>query len=239
MSAHPLSSGINSDELEPAIRPQDDLFRHVNGKWIDRTEIPSDKARYGSFYLLAEEAEKAVLEIIRESRSADPGTEARKVGDLYASFMDEARAQALGAAPITEAIADAGKVTSIDSLLSTLGRLERGGSSGFFQVFVDNDPGQPDRYLVFLEQGGLGLPDESYYREEKFAEIRTKYGEFVERMLDLAGLDEASSRAARIVALETELASHHWDNVANRDSEKTYNPMQWAAANELAGAVDM
>ena len=130
MSAHSLSSGIQSDELDPAVRPQDDLFRHVNGKWIDRTEIPSDKARYGSFYLLAEEAEKAVREIIRESRSADPGTEARKVGDLYASFMDEARAQALGAKPIAAAIAEAEKVDSIDSLLATLGRLERGGSSG-------------------------------------------------------------------------------------------------------------
>ncbi len=239
MTDNALSSGIDTDELDTSIRPQDDLFRHVNGKWIERTEIPSDKARYGSFYLLAEEAEKAVRDIIIESQSAEPGTEGRKVGDLYASFLDEARIQALGAEPIAEAIAEAEKVDSIDSLLETLGRLERGGSSGFFQVFVDNDPGQPERYLVFLEQGGLGLPDESYYREEKFAEIRTKYLAFVERMLGLAGLDDAAARAARIVALETELATHHWDNVANRDSEKTYNPMLWSAANDLAGAIDM
>ena len=239
MTDNALSSGIDTDELDTSIRAQDDLFRHVNGKWIERTEIPSDKARYGSFYLLAEEAEKAVRDIIIESQSAEPGTEGRKVGDLYASFLDEARIQALGAKPIAEAIAEAEKVDSIDSLLETLGRLERGGSSGFFQVFVDNDPGQPERYLVFLEQGGLGLPDESYYREEKFAEIRTKYLAFVERMLGLAGLDAPAERAARILALETELASHHWDNVANRDSEKTYNPMLWQAANDLAGALDM
>ena len=239
MTDNALSSGIDTDELDTSIRPQDDLFRHVNGKWIERTEIPSDKARYGSFYLLAEEAEKAVRDIIIESQSAEPGTEGRKVGDLYASFLDEARIQALGSEPIAEAIAEAEKVGSIDSLLETLGRLERGGSSGFFQVFVDNDPGQPERYLVFLEQGGLGLPDESYYREEKFAEIRTKYLAFVERMLGLAGLDDPAARAARIVALETELATHHWDNVANRDSEKTYNPMLWSAANDLAGAIDM
>ena len=239
MTDNALSSGIDTDELDTSIRPQDDLFRHVNGKWIERTEIPSDKARYGSFYLLAEEAEKAVRDIIIESQSAEPGTEGRKVGDLYASFLDEARIQALGAKPIAEAIAEAEKVDSIDSLLETLGRLERGGSSGFFQVFVDNDPGQPERYLVFLEQRGLGLPDESYYREEKFAEIRTKYLAFVERMLGLAGLDDPAARAARIVALETELATHHWDNVANRDSEKTYNPMLWSAANDLAGAIDM
>jgi putative endopeptidase len=234
-----LPSGIISDDLDPAIRPQDDLFRHVNGKWIDRTEIPSDKARYGSFYLLAEEAEKAVRDIIIESQSADPGLEARKVGDLYASFMDEARVNALGATPIEASIAQAEKVSSINEVLETLGRLERGGSSGFFQVFVDNDPGQPERYLVFLEQGGLGLPDESYYREEKFADIRTKYRAFLERMLALAGLSDPAERAARILALETDLASHHWDNVANRDSEKTYNPMLWEAANDLAGSLDM
>jgi putative endopeptidase len=235
----PLPSGIAVDELDEAVRPQDDLFRHVNGQWIARTEIPSDKARYGSFYLLAEEAEKAVREIIMEAQSADPGTEARKVGDLYASFMNEGRVNALGAEPLQDALAEAARIDSIDEFLRTLGRLERGGASGFVQLFVDNDPGQPERYLVFVEQGGLGLPDESYYREEKFAEIRAKYPAFLERMLTLAGLDDAATRAARIVALETEIASHHWDNVATRDSEKTYNPMLWQATNDLVGAVDL
>lgn len=235
----PLTSGIDQAELDAAVRAQDDLYRHVNGKWIARTEIPSDKARYGSFYLLAEEAERAVRDIITDSQSADPGTEARKVGDLYSSFMDEARINALAAQPIAPLIAEAEKVGSIDEMLETLGHLERGGSSGFFQVFVDNDPGQPERYLVFLEQGGLGLPDESYYREEKFAEIRTAYVVYLERMLALAGLDDAAARAARILALESSLAAHHWDNVANRDSEKTYNPMSWDAANALVPGVDL
>ncbi|MEB0303437.1 M13 family metallopeptidase N-terminal domain-containing protein, partial [Mucilaginibacter sp. 5C4] len=89
----------------PGIRPQDDLFRHVNGKWIDRTEIPADKARWGSFYLLAEESEKAVREIILEAQTAEPGTEARKFGDLYSSFMDEARVNALGATPLAADLA--------------------------------------------------------------------------------------------------------------------------------------
>ncbi len=238
-AASPLSSGIHTEDLDPAIRPQDDLYRHVNGKWIERTEIPSDKARYGSFLVLAEESEKAVRDIIMESQSAAPGTEARKVGDLYASFMDEARAQALGAQPIKELVEQAESVGSITELLTTLGKLERGGSSGFFQLFVDNDPGDPERYLVFVEQAGIGLPDESYFREEKFAETRTKYAAFVERMLALAGVDDAAARAARILALETEIASHHWDNVKSRDSEATYNPMLWQAANDLVGDVDM
>jgi putative endopeptidase len=235
----PLTSGIDTAELDASIRPQDDLFLHVNGKWIERTEIPSDKARYGSFYLLAEEAEKAVRDIIIESQSSEPGTEGRKVGDLYASFLDEARINALGAEPIQPLLKEVAAVTSIDELLATLGRLERGGSSGFFQIFVDNDPGQPERYLVFVEQGGIGLPDESYFREEKFADIRTAYQKYLETMFTLAGLDDAATRAARVFALETEIASHHWDNVATRDSEKTYNPMAWSAVNDLVGAVDL
>ncbi|HMM83628.1 MAG TPA: M13-type metalloendopeptidase [Terrimesophilobacter sp.] len=224
----PLSSGIHTDELDPTIRPQDDLFRHVNGKWIDRTEIPSDKARYGSFYVLAEEAEKAVRDIIVEAQDAAPGTEERKFGDLFASFMDEARAEELGSTPLQPMLEAVEHVDSADAVLRQLGRLERTGITGFAQLFVDNDPGNPERYLVFLEQGGLGLPDESYYREEKFADVRAKYLPFLERMFALAGLDGAAERARRVFALETELAAHHWDNVASRDSEKTYNPKSWS-----------
>ena len=235
----PKTSGIAAGDFDQSIRPQDDLFRHVNGKWIERTTIPSDKARYGSMFVLAEAAEKSVRDIIVEAQSAAPGTEARKVGDLYVSFLDEVRAETLGAGPITVLLAEVDRVDSIPTLLATLARLERGGSSGFFQLFVDNDPGDPERYLVFVEQGGLGLPDESYYREQKFAEIRAKYLVFVERMLGLAGLDDPHARAKRVVDLETTLASQHWDNVRSRDSEATYNPMAWEAANALAGDLDL
>ena len=237
-SAGALPAGIVTDELDAAVRPQDDLFRHVNGRWITRTEIPSDKARYGSFYLLAEEAERAVRDIIIEAQSAMVGTEERKFGDLYASFLDEERANALGATPLVPLLAEVDAITSITEFLTTLGSLERRGTSGFIQAFVDNDPGDPERYLVFLEQGGIGLPDESYFREEKFAEIRVAYEVFLERMLTLAGVDGSGSdtpaaRATRIFALETEIAAHHWDNVATRDSEASYNLMPWKDAKNL------
>jgi putative endopeptidase len=221
------SSGILLDELDPSIRPQDDLYRHVNEKWIERTEVPSDKARYGSFLVLAEEAEKAVHEIIEEARTAAPGTEERKFGDVYASFMDEKRIDQLGARPLRPLLDEVDAIGSIDAFLATAGRFERRGTSGFFEVFIDNDPGDPERYLVFLEQGGLGLPDESYYREEKFADIRDKYLVYLEKILGLAGLDRPGQRAKRIFALESELAKNHWDNVRSRDSEATYNPRKW------------
>ena len=233
-----LPSGIKQDELDAGIRPQDDLFRHVNGRWIERTEIPADKARYGSFLVLHEEAEQAVREIIEEAQSAEPGTEARKVGDLYASFMNEQHANLLGTTPIAGQLVEVALIGSVDTLLETLGRLERQGISGFVQLYVDNDPGNPERYLVFVEQGGIGLPDESYFREERFESVREAYRSHLERMFRLADLEEPEARAARVFELETAIAAVHWDNVASRDSEKTYNLYQWADASSAA-SVDL
>ncbi len=216
-----LPSGIPTDELDPGIRPQDDLFRHVNGRWLDQTEIPADRARYGTFLVLAEAAEKAVREIVEESASAPEGTEERKFGDLYASFMDAGRAERLGAEPIGELLAAARAVDSIPELLQTLGALERHGIGSLYQLFVDTDPGNPQRYLVFFEQAAISLPDESYYREERFAAVRDAYAGHLRRMFELAGLPDAEQAAKRVFELETAVAGHHWDNVACRDSEKT------------------
>lgn len=234
-----LASGIDRAELDPDIRPHDDLYRHVNGRWVARTPIPADKARYGSFMVLAEEAEKAVREIIEQAQSADPGTLEKKVGDLYASFMNSERIEALGAAPLAPLLAEVDAIDSVDALLTTLGRLERRGVAGVVQLFVDNDPGDPERYLVFVEQGGIGLPDESYYRDEAHADTRTAYRGHVERMLALAGLDDAGARAERVIALETALAGHHWDKVRNRDAQATYNLSTWQAWASGAAGVDL
>jgi putative endopeptidase len=225
-----LPSGIPVDDLDPDIRPQDDLFRHVNGRWIARTEIPADRARDGAFRLLAEDAENAVREIVEEAASAPEGSEERKLGDLYASFMDADRVELLGSQPIAQTLAAARAVSSIQELLETLGRLERVGIGGLYRLFVAPDPGNPERYVVSFGQGAISLPDESYYREERFAGIRDAFAGHVERMFELAGLPDASQAARRVVALETAVAGHHWDNVANRDREKTYNLFTWADA---------
>jgi putative endopeptidase len=228
-------SGIDLAELDPTIRPQDDLFRHVNGKWIARTEIPDDKARYGSFYQLAEEAEKAVRDIVVEAQSAAEGTEQRKFGDLFTSFMDVERIDALGAAPLEPQLALIDAIDDVPSLARTLGRLERQGVPGLLRLFVDNDPGNPERYLVFVEQGGISLPDESYFRDEKFASVREAYLGHIQRMLELAGLDDAPVRAQRVFDLETLIASSHWDNVRTRDAQATYNLVSWREFLDQAG----
>ncbi|GAB3610258.1 M13 family metallopeptidase [Humibacter ginsengiterrae] len=234
-----LASGILTDELDAGIRPQDDLFRHVNGKWTTRTDIPSDKARWGSFMILAEQSEKAVREIIDDAQRAEEGTEARKFGDLFSSFMDTERIEKLGISPVESRLALAGNIRSIPHLLEAIGRLEKSGLSGFYQLFVDNDPGDPERYLVFVEQGGISLPDESYYREPKFASVRAAFLAHVQRMFELAGVPEAPRRAQNVFDLETDIAKAHWDNVASRDSEKTYNLYNWRDAASLASGVDL
>jgi putative endopeptidase len=223
-----LVSGIPSEELHPGIRPQDDLFRHVNGRWLARTEIPADRARDSLFRILAEEAENAVREIVELAASAPEGSEERKFGDLYASFMDADRAEQLGSRPISQTLAAAEAVSSIPELLETLGRLERLGIGRLYRLFVDPDPGNPERYLVFFEQAAISLPDESYYREERFAGVRDAFVGHVQRMFELAGLPDADRAARRVFALETAVAGHHWDKVQSRDREKTYNLFTWA-----------
>jgi putative endopeptidase len=239
MTDSELKSGIAIDELDPDIRPQDDLYRHVNERWLERTQIPADKARYGAFHILADEAEAAVRVIIEEAQHADEGTLERKFGDLFTSFMNTERIEQLGATPIAGQLALADNVSSITELLQLVGTFERRGIGGFYQLFVDNDPGNPERYLVFVEQSGISLPDESYYREEKFAHVRTEYLAHVQRMLELAGVSDAARRAQNVFDLETAIASKHWDNVASRDSEKTYNLYTWADAASLAVGVDL
>ena len=222
-----MTSGIEIGERDEAIRPADDLYRHMNENWIARTPIPADRARYGSFHILAEEAEKAVRAIVEECQSAPAGTEARKVGDLYTSFMDVDAVNALGSSPLAPFLGRIDDVTTLAGFMSTLGGLERDGIGSFVSVWVDNDPGDPERYLVFIEQSGIGLPDESYFREETFASTRTAYRAHLERMFSIAGFADAAQRAERVYALEERFASCHWDNVATRDTHATYNLVGW------------
>ena len=227
-----------STPAEPgAVRAQDDLFRHVNARWLDSAEIPADRATFGAFEELRDNAELAVREIIEEA-AADPGATgpARLIGDLYRSFMDTDAVEAGWAAPLAARLGEIEALTDVTALISAIGRLERAGVGGVFGSYVDTDPGQPDRYTVELLQGGLGLPDESYYREEQYADIRAAYVRHLETILGLGGVADAAVTATRVMSLETELAALHWDNVKSRDRTLTYNPMDAAALEQLLPA---
>ena len=231
--SEPITSGIPTQELSDDVRPQDNLYRHMNENWMKRTPIPADRAGYGNFDKLREDSEAAIREIVEEAAGQDESVDTQKFRDLYASFMDQERVDALGAEPLRDDLALVDTVGTLSELVTATGQLQRGGLSGFFGVFVDNDPGNPERYLVFLEQGGISLPNENYYREEQFASVLDAYVIHIQRMLELAGLDDAPARAKRVFDLETEIARRHWDNVTTRDSEKTYNPMEWTSVRDL------
>jgi putative endopeptidase len=260
MTTEALQSGIDLDALDPATRPQDDLYRHVNGTWIDSHEIPADRSMDGAFITLRDRSEERVREIITDLAASGTreGT-AGKIGALYTAFMDTERIETLGTTPLADDLALITGASSSAELTTALGALQRTGGGGADGFYVDNDAANPEEYRVYLYQSGLGLPDEAYYREEQYAPIREKYLPHVARMLRLSGAAEAlgvdaDDAAATILALETTLAGHHWDVVKDRDATLTYNPttiaelavrapgfdwQAWAAAlGAPAGALD-
>jgi len=233
-------AGMNAD-----IRPQDDLFGHVNGRWLEEAEIPADRSSWGPFVQLADTAEEQVREIIQEladtvvpAGSPDEMSEAGKIAALYHSFMDEEAIAAKGVEPVRPLIEAVRGLRDVRDLAAFLGELERIGGHGLFGSYVDTDSKNSDRYLFNITQGGLGLPDESYYREDKFAEIREKYVAYLDRLLSLAGIDDAPAIARRVLEIDTELAKGHWERSETRDVQKTYNLTTIDELHELSPHFD-
>jgi putative endopeptidase len=226
--------------MNPEIRPQDDLFGHVNGTWLEEIEIPKDRASWGPFVMLADAAEQQVHQIIEDCAAGRvDDAEARKVGDLFASFMDEARVNTLGHVPIQGVLDAIDSLSDLGDLAAFLGEFERRGGGGLFGSYVDTDSRNSDRYLVNLTQGGIGLPDESYYRDEKFADIRAKYVDYLERMLALAGRPDPRETAETVLALETRLAQGHWERTETRDVIKTYNLTSYDELRAMLPSFDL
>ncbi|WP_308012778.1 M13 family metallopeptidase [Nocardioides nematodiphilus] len=218
--------------MDLSIRAQDDLFGHVNGTWLREYEIPADKASAGAFTVLVDEAEAQVREII------EGAPEGSRIGDLYASFMDTAAVDAAGVEPIKPLVAAVEGLRDVGDLAAFLGEFERIGGHGLFGGYVNTDDKDSSRYIFNLLQGGLGLPDESYYRDEKFAEIREKYVDYLTRLFELGGVAEARTAAETVLAIDTKIALGHWERAETRDRQKTYNLMTLAELRSLAPAFD-
>ncbi len=231
-----MNPGLDKAAINQSIRPQDDLFRHVNGSWLDNTEIPEDKAVYGSFHMLADDSELAVKEILEEAANNPKPGVSQQIGDLYSSFLDEERIEKLGSDPIKPGLERIEAINDYAEFFSMIGAFERAGVSGLWGSYVDNDPGNPERYLVHLYQGGIGLPDKDYYTDEKYQEIREAYVVHLAKMFELAGWPEADAKenAKQIYSLEEKIAAVHWNRVESRDAEKTYNLRTFAQLKELS-----
>jgi endothelin-converting enzyme/putative endopeptidase len=215
--------------MDPAIRPQDDLFGHVNGRWLETAEIPPDKGSWGPFVQLAEAAEAQVRTIIEElaervaSGEQDLGDDAMRVACLYASFMDEAAVESRGVDPMRPLLTAVESLRDLRDLAAFSGEFEQIGGSGLFGLYVDVDARDSDRCLLNLVQGGTGLPDETYYRDEKFADIREKYVAFLTRVFTLIEHADPAAAATTVMSVETRLAQGHWERAETRDVQKTYN----------------
>jgi putative endopeptidase len=235
-----MTAGIDSSESVDAVRPQDDLYRFVNGKWLAEHEIPADKAIHGAFHALWDTAEQDVRAIVEKTVAAGhpEGSEPRKIADLYTSFMDTETIERLGAEPIADQLALVRDAQDLAGLVSVLGQLELQGVPGVFHYWVDADAKKSDENIVHLTQGGLSLPDESYYHDDNFAEIRTAYVAHVAKLLELAGLPDPAGSATRILELETRIADGHWDRVKDRDVQLTYNKLDRTGLEELTPGFD-
>jgi putative endopeptidase len=230
--------------MNPDIRPQDDLFGHVNGRWLETVEIPSDRSSWGPFVQLADGAEAQVKEII-EGLASDPvaaddpdAEDARKIGDLFASFMDTDAIAARGTQSLRPLIDAVGALRDVRDLAAFLGEFERIGGHGVFGSYIDNDDKDSDRYITNLYQGGLGLPDESYYRDDKFADKRAAYVDYLTTLLTLGRHENAAEAAATILGIDTRIAAGHWERAETRDVQKTYNLMTYDELVALCPSFD-
>ncbi|HSD74101.1 MAG TPA: M13-type metalloendopeptidase [Steroidobacteraceae bacterium] len=238
-----LGAGLDTAGFDRSVRPQDDLFRFVNGKWIETTEIPADRSNYGAFIALDDQAQADLREIV-EAASRDParvpGSDAQKIGDFYLSYMDTARADALGLTPLEPALERIEAIRDRKGLNEYFGYTERLGVIHPIWLYVAQDEKNTTAYIPYVFQKGLTLPDRDYYlkADEKFVAIRAKYVAYVTQLLTRAGAADAAAAAQRILALETRLAQAHWTRVQNRDAVATYNKYTTAKANELTPGFD-
>ncbi len=234
-----LASGIAPGNADASVRPQDDLYQAVDGEWLKKTEIPADKSNYGAFTKLTDDAEaqlRGIIEAAADKTDKMPGTDEQKVGDLYASFMDEKAADVKGVKPIAPELARVDALKNKKDIAALMAHLQRIGIGVPLVGGVHQDAKDPTKYIIDFYQSGLGLPDRDYYLQDdaRFKGIRDKYVDHIRSLYRLARLHHGKTEAKKILALETELAKVQWSKVEARDAVKAYNPYEVSQLGTLA-----
>ena len=234
-AVNPLVSGIDPSHIDNSFRPQDDLYRYFNGTWLKNHEIPQDRSSDGITYQLYIEAEAQVREIIETAQGAG---NAQKIRDLYDCFLDTAAIEKSGITPLLDDLAAIDAISTRDQFIKTMADLEMRGLGGVFGLGIYGDAMNSEMNIVYLGQGGLSLPDEAYYREEQYEEIRKAFKIHIAKMFALAGIENGAAMAEQIYELEAAIAAHHFDQVKDRDVELTYNKMTFNELCALAPHFD-
>ncbi len=231
--------GIDLAAMDTSVKPGDDFYRYVNGKWVSTFPMPADKARYGVFDALRDKSEVDVRTLLDElaATPAAAGTVRQKVADLYASWMDEAAIEARGIEPLESDLEAIGAARTKTDIVRLMGNIDYAGPIG---MYISPDPADPTRYVVNVTQSGLGMPVRDYYLNEgaTFDAYRAAYKEYVTKIFELIGDASPAASADAVVALETELATVHWSPERRRDVQATNNPVDRAGLAAMIPAVD-
>jgi putative endopeptidase len=211
-----LVSGIDTEGMNTAVRPQDDFYEYANGTWLASTEIPADEIGWGSYMTLSKQSlqqSRAILDELLES--SESGSDAEKLSDFYRAWMDDKRVAELGATPLTEDLAAIAALKDHKEVATLLGKMNPEGLDGPFNFFVDQDAKDSTTYIVEFNQSGLGLPDRDYYFDdsERGQMILDAYRVYLETLMGLAGIEDSAAAVERTIALETALAEQQWDKV--------------------------
>jgi putative endopeptidase len=237
-----LLSGIDLSAVDGVVRSQDDFFRHVNGSWLNTTEIPADKSRYGVFNVVYDETQENLKSLIQEAASVEAanGSNTQKLGDMYNSYMNETLANELALAPLQTLINEIAAIENTQQVAAKMGELYVLGVGGPFNFYTSPDAKNPEIVAMYLYQSGLTLPDRDYYtkQEEKFVTFRAATEKYMADILTKAGHADPVMAAKNLMQLETDIASKHISRVESRDADKNYNKRSVAQVKELFAAFD-
>ncbi len=233
---------IDTSTFDQKVRPQDDLYRYVNGAWLDKTDIPADKSNYGSFIALADLSQERIKQLIDElQKTSHPeGSDARKIADIYKSFMDTETIEKLKAEPVQPTLKEIANLKDKEELFVLFGKYQQVGVTTPVGFFISQDAKNSTQYLANIAQSGNTLPDRDYYLndDDKSKSAQAALKTYVAKLFELANLDGGDVAAEAVLKLETKLAEVQWERVKLRDAEKRYNKYPFDKWLEFSSKLD-